>query len=130
MSTNKYIIETDYDVKKVADILEANSSEYMKVQLDNKKWLRGKIIDNKFDYKFEPNQIYRLKGEIVCNEKGRSELHISFYYGDTFAKFVSIMSMLLLCILFVKYNIVLTTLVIIMVGGIIYIGVINKKKNV
>lgn len=66
MSTNKYIIETDYDVKKVADILEANSSEYMKVQLENKKWLRGKIIDNKFDYKFdykfEPNQICRLNG--------------------------------------------------------------------
>lgn len=68
-------------------------------------------------------------GGNVCNEKGKSELHISFYYGDTFAKFVSILNMLLLCILFVKYNIVLATLVIIMVGGIIYIGIINKKEN-
>jgi len=59
----EYIIETELSYGDVLSRLNATISDQLQVQSDSVYWLRGKLIEDTFDVKFEPNQLYRLRGK-------------------------------------------------------------------
>lgn len=124
----EYIIETELSYGDVLSRLNATISDQLQVQSDSVYWLRGKLIEDTFDVKFEPNQLYRLRGKVI-NYQDKTEIRIVFYDGDEFVIALSSVMSFWSALSYVRFRSMFCFIAAIIVWLICYYGFSYKKEN-